>query len=98
MSNVNECVTITVRLDPYTTLNGSGTFSATVPVPANEGDYTVTATDGTNSATDTVTLTDDVAPAIEEFTVEPNSDGSATITVTVDDRKTTGMMSSPVRL
>src|SRR5690606_22106584 len=65
--------------------NGDGTHSATVPAPAVEGDYEVTATDGTNSSSDTATLTDNVAPEIEDAVINPNSDGSATITVTVDD-------------
>jgi Ca2+-binding RTX toxin-like protein len=93
--NATVSVTGPDDLDIPLTSNGDGTFSATVPAPANEGDYTVTATDGTNSATDTVTLTDDVAPAIEEFTVEPNSDGSATITVTVDDPNATVSVTGP---
>jgi len=67
------------------TQNPDGSYSATVPAPADEGDYTVTASDGTNSSTDTVTLADDVAPAVDEFIVDANSDGTATVTVKVDD-------------
>ncbi|MEC4731631.1 hypothetical protein MXE60_12985, partial [Enterococcus hirae] len=90
-------VTVTLPDNTVITLanNGDGTHSATVPAPAVEGDYTVTATDGTNSATGTATLTDNVAPAIDEFTVEPNSDGSATITVRVDDENATVSVTDP---
>src|SRR5690606_1664403 len=88
--------------DVVLTQNPDGSYSATVPAPAAEGDYEVTATDGTNSSSDTATLTDNVAPEILDFIVDANSDGTATVTVTVNDPNAnvtvTGPDNTPIQL
>src|SRR5690606_40726644 len=82
----NATVTVEGPAGPITlTQNPDGSYSADVPAPVADGDYTATVTDGTNSTDQTVAFTDTVAPAIDEFTVVANSDGTATITVRADD-------------
>src|SRR5690606_40316154 len=93
----NATVTVTDPngYDVVLSIRPDGGYSVKMSAPAVEGAYTASVTDGTNSTDQTVTFADTVAPVVEEFTVEANSDGTATVTVNVDDPNATVTVTDP---
>src|SRR5690606_40085950 len=78
-------VTVEGPAGPITlTQNADGSYSADVPAPVVDGDYTATATDGTNSTDQIGRASGREGVSIAEVTVVAKSKGTETITLRVE--------------
>jgi LPXTG-motif cell wall-anchored protein len=75
----NTPITVTVGGTTITGIvtNGSGNWTATVPVPTTPGVYTITATDGTTTTSTTVTVGGSTSGSGTGGTVLPNTGSSS---------------------